>query len=85
MKELNPRVVSVAPEPGYQLLLTFSNGEVKRFDMHPYLGMGAFHELQDEALFRTAKPALGTVVWDNGLDLCPDTLFLKSTTLSAGA
>lgn len=78
MKGLNPRVVSVDPEPGHQLLLAFSNGEVKRFNVKPYLGQGLFAELRDEALFRTVKPALGTVVWYNGMDLCPDTLYLNS-------
>lgn len=78
MNKLHPRVVSVTPEEGYQLLLTFSNGEVKLFDMQPYLDKGLFAELSNETLFRTAKPVLGTVVWDNGLDLCPDTLFLDS-------
>ncbi len=85
MKTLNPRVISVTPEPGYHLLLTFTNGEVKRFDMHPYLSKGVFSELQNEAMFCTAKPAMGTVVWANGLDLCPDTLYLEAVAVPARA
>lgn len=85
MNKLNPRVTSVIPEPRYRLLLTFSNGEIKRFDMQPYLSKGMFTELMDEALFQTAKPALGTVVWDNGLDLCPDTLYVKAVGIPARA
>lgn len=73
---MNPRVTNVLPLPGHLLELTFSNGEVKRFEVGPLLDTGIFAELKDEALFMTAKPALGTVVWDNGADLCPDTLYL---------
>ena len=56
---MNPRVVAVTPGSGFQLALTFSNGEEKRFDMRPYLDKGVFTELADEAMFMTAKPALG--------------------------
>lgn len=37
---MNPRVKSVKPENNYTLLLEFSNGEVKRFDVSPYIGKG---------------------------------------------
>lgn len=78
MTKLNPRVMAVVPEPDHRLLLTFTNGETKRFDLRPYLGTGLFAELLDESIFSTAKAALGTVVWENGLDLCPDTLYLEA-------
>ena len=74
---MNPRVVSVKPLDGYQLHLTFANGEVKQFDMRPYLDIGVFNEVKQAAMFATAKAALGTVTWDNGADLCPDTLYLE--------
>jgi hypothetical protein len=75
---MNPRVVSVKPRTGYQLELTFQNGEVKRFDMTPYLSIGIFEELSNERVFRSAHASLGSVAWDNGADLCPDTLYLES-------
>ena len=74
---MNPRVVNVQPLAGHQMDLTFTNGEVKRFDMRPYLDIGLFTELKQEAMFATAKAALGTVTWENGADLCPDTLYLE--------
>lgn len=81
MTPMNPRVTHVIPQPGHQLELTFANGEVKRFDMRPYLGTGIFSELKDEDLFMTARASLGTVVWGNGADLCPDTLYLGAEAL----
>ncbi|MEI8204083.1 MAG: DUF2442 domain-containing protein [Bacteroidota bacterium] len=75
---MNPRVVNVIPCQGYTLSLTFSNGEVKRFDLNPYLEIGNFKELRDMSVFNSVKPFLGSIQWSNGLDLCPDTLYLES-------
>ena len=75
---MNPRVVNVKPEQNFCLLITFSNGEVKIFDVKPYLGIGIFKELHDLSLFNSVKPFLGSIQWANGLDLCPDTLYLES-------
>jgi hypothetical protein len=76
---MNPRVIDVRPEQNFSLLITFSNGEVKNFDVKPYLGIGVFKELQDLSLFNSVKPCLGSIQWANGVDLCPDTLYLEST------
>jgi hypothetical protein len=75
---MNPRVTNVKPEQNFNLLITFSNGEVKRFDVKPYFGTGLFKELQDKSLFNSVKPFLGSIQWANGIDLCPDTLYLES-------
>jgi hypothetical protein len=75
---MNPRVKDVKPEQNFTLLITFSNGEVKRFDVKPYLGIGIFKELQDLSLFNSVKPCLGRIQWASGVDLCPDTLYLES-------
>ena len=77
---MNPRIVNVKPEQNFTLLLTFSNGEVKRFDVKPYLEIGIFKELQDLSVFNSVKPFLGSIQWANGVDLCPDTLYLESIT-----
>lgn len=75
---MNPRIINVKPEQDFSLLLTFSNGEVKKFDVKPYLGIGIFKELQDITVFNSVKPVLGSIQWVNGADLCPDTLYLDS-------
>lgn len=75
---MNPRVTHVKPEQDFSLLITFNNGEVKSFDVKPYLGIGIFKELQDMSLFNSVKPCLGSIQWANGVDLCPDTLYLES-------
>jgi len=74
---MNPRVKDVKPNPDYTLTVTFVNGEVKVFDVKPYLDKGIFRELRDKSLFNSVKPFLGSIQWQNGQDLCPDTLYLE--------
>ena len=76
---MNPRVKDVKPNPDSTLTLTFTNGEVKVFDVNPYLDKGIFKELKDRNLFNSVKPYLGSIQWKNGQDFCPDTLYLGST------
>ncbi len=80
---MNPRVKKVKSNPDYTLTLTFTNNEVKIFDVKPYLEKGIFRELKDLSLFNSVKPFLGSIQWQNGQDLCPDTLYLDSITLAA--
>jgi hypothetical protein len=75
---MNPRVANVKPEQNYTLSITFTNGEVKSFDVKPYMNIGIFKELNDNSLFNSVKPFLGSIQWANGVDLCPDTLYLES-------
>jgi hypothetical protein len=74
---MNPRIKYVQAEQDFKLLITFDNGEKKSFDVKPYLGIGVFKDLQDVSLFNSVKPFLGSIQWANGLDLCPDTLYLE--------
>jgi hypothetical protein len=72
---MNPRVTKVQPQADYRLKLTFSNGEVRDFDVKPYLGTGVFKELRDLDVFNSVRPVLGSIQWKNEADLCPDTLY----------
>ena len=75
---MNPRVKKVYPDENYTLHLTFDNGEEGIFDVSPYLDKGIFAQLKDRSIFNSVKPFLGSIQWVNGLDLCPDTLYLDS-------
>ena len=75
---MNPRVSDVKPCNNFTLLITFNNGEVKSFDVKPYLEIGVFKELQELSVFNSVKPFLGSIQWSNGVDLCPDALYLES-------
>jgi Protein of unknown function (DUF2442) len=50
--------------------------------MKPYLDKGVFKALRDEFFFRKAHVCWGTVVWDDDVDMSPDTLYLESRLLN---
>jgi hypothetical protein len=76
--KLHPRVEAVEPGPDYRLRLTFANGEVRVFDMTPYLDTGIFRQLRDRSVFNSVRPFLGSIQWSNEADLCPDMLYEQS-------
>ena len=78
---MNPRIKAVKPNVDYTLTLTFTNDEVKVFDVKPYLDKGIFKELRDLSIFNSVKPFLGSIQWKNEQDFCPDTLYLNSISL----
>jgi hypothetical protein len=75
---MNPRVENVTANEDYTLTLEFTNGEVRVFDIKPYLIIGIFKELNDWNTFKLVKPVLGSIQWPNKQDLCPDTLYEES-------
>ena len=74
---MNPRVKEVTVQKNFTLLVTFTNGEEKLFDVKPYLETGVFKNLKNLAMFATAHAEYGTVVWQNNVDFDPDTLYLE--------
>lgn len=79
-----PLVVEVQPLPGYHLKLKFEEGEVRVFDMSPYIRPGTvFAPLQDLEVFSSVRVGLGTITWPNGADFAPETLFSRSTPLAS--
>jgi len=79
---MNPRVRFVKAEKNYLLRIWFQNGEIKVFDLKPYLEKGLFSELKNEEIYYSVKPFLGSIIWSNKLDLCPDTLYEESIRIS---
>lgn len=71
-------IKEVKPLDNYQLILTFENGEKRKFDMNPFMDFGIFKELKNPALFATAKPAFDSVEWANEADMDPEILYQNS-------
>lgn len=77
-------VVAVKPLPDFQLDLTFENGELRRFDMRPLLGVRPWNRIASPNLFQHARVEYGTVVWPGEIDIAPETLYDDSLPLNAG-
>jgi hypothetical protein len=75
---MNPRAKDILYKSPYNLIVTFTNGEVKKFDLQPYLDYPVYEDLKNEAYCSKAKVCNGTIVWDDEIDLDPDRLYLES-------
>lgn len=83
MTELAPviDVIDVRVLSRYVVELAFANGEVRVIDLEPSLWGEMFEPLvADYELFRSLRvdPEAGTIVWPNGADLSPRTLYAES-------
>jgi Protein of unknown function (DUF2442) len=78
-----PELVRVTPIPPSDLLLSYSDGSLRKFACAPYLDRGVFSRLKDSTLFGQAHVAHGAVCWPGALDVAPETLFLRSVPATA--
>jgi len=74
---MNPRITAATAHDDYALLLTFTNGEIRLFDMAPYLGYPTFEPLRQATFFKLARASHGAVTWPKEIDFDPDTLYLE--------
>ncbi len=75
-------IIEVKVIKDHILYLRFENGvegEVDITQIVPFKGV--FKKLQDPQYFKTVQlnQELGTIVWDNGADLSPNTLYTAIT------
>jgi hypothetical protein len=74
---VTPDVTRVKATADFFIEAEFATGELRRFDMRPYLNYPAFAALSDTELFQRAYVENGVVVWNDEIDLSPDTLYLR--------
>ena len=75
---MNPSVNTVEPQEDYKLKLCFENGEIRLFDVSPYLDKGIFKQLKDKHYFKKVTVVFGAIQWPNQQDFSKDTLYLLS-------
>ena len=70
---------------GYKIKLTFNDKIVKIIDFEDRLkdAKNMFLPLKNINYFKKVKTDGTTIVWPNGLDLCPDVLYEKGTEVKA--
>ena len=78
-----PRITAVRHVRQYELEMEFADGTRASLDFHDrVVGRGGvFEPLERIAYFRRVKvdPEVGTIVWPNGVDFCPDVLYSEAT------
>ena len=62
-------LVQVKPIEGYKLLITFDNGEIRLFDIEPYLKDSFFSPLRNLSIFHSARVNPISIEWDGGTDI----------------
>ncbi len=67
--------VSVTPLEDLTLLIDFSNGERRLFDVKPYINGSWYGSLADKSIFQTVHIAGNTVEWADGQDIAPHELY----------
>ena len=78
-----PRIVEVEYIEAYRLKLIFDTGEKGELDFKDrVVGRGGvFSALENLEFFSQVKvdPEIGTIVWPNDVDFCPDVLYSEMT------
>lgn len=76
-----PIVLNVVPQEDYSVIITFENGEIKKFNVMPYINGEWFGQLRDIAVFNTVRPCGNTIEWIDGQDIAPHELYELSVTI----
>jgi hypothetical protein len=74
------KLTAVEARPSYQLWLRYNDGVQGVVDLAPLVGRGVFAAWEDAELFAQGHIGVfGEVSWGEGLELCPDALYLRIT------
>jgi hypothetical protein len=74
----------------FELVLLFNNNEIRKINFEPKLKewttspQSKFGQLLNLDLFKTVKldEEMETLIWENGIDLCPNVLYEMSEPIS---
>ena len=82
---MNPGIKYASYNSPYKVRVTFTNDEVKEFDIKPYLEYPVYKDLKDENFCKQLQVFNGTIIWNDEIDLDPDTVYLESKELTVNA
>jgi hypothetical protein len=70
-----PSVIRAEYRGGYRIHVTFNDNTEKTIDFAQWLDGPVFEPLKDQEFFKRFFVDGGTVVWPNGADIAPETLY----------
>ena len=72
-----PKIISVKSLENYQIKLKYETGEVKIFNVLPYISGSWFEELYDKNYFKSVHLISNGygIEWENGQDIAPHELY----------
>jgi hypothetical protein len=74
------KITRVSVLKDYRLELTFDDGEFGVIDLSDLVGKGVFELWRDPEFFKQVQiGSIGELVWNDKIDLCADSLYLKLT------
>ena len=76
-----PAVLNVVPNDDYSVVVTFETGEIKKFNVKPYLSGEWFGQLSNTDVFNTVRPCGNTIEWEDGQDIAPHELYELSVAI----
>ena len=71
-------IKSIQADENWGVVFTLENGEIRQFDIKPYLEFEAFKELNEISEFKKIHNGRYYIEWESGADLSLDTLNAKS-------
>ena len=72
---LRPTATGVRAIDDYKVELTFDNGQIKTFDVKPYIQGTFYGKLKDPSYFKAVRTNGYNIQWADGQDICPDELW----------
>jgi hypothetical protein len=74
------KATEVKPLEGYRIWLKYADGVEGEVDLSHLAGRGVFKAWTDRKFFEDVHvDGSGAVAWREGIDLCPDALYLRLT------
>ncbi len=74
------KITKVKVLENYRLEVAFDDGACGVVDLSELVGKGVFALWRDPHVFEEVRiGSLGELVWEDKIDLCPDSLYLKVT------
>jgi Protein of unknown function (DUF2442) len=75
--ELEPDAIAVQALDDSRLLIEFTTGERKIFDMNELMDLPVYQKLKNKNEFQKAHVRYGIVYWDDLTDLAPETAYYQ--------